>query len=149
MEGKALRVHGHIHRKGTYHLTLELPDGTRSFIPASWTDLDGAGPTSGEPSACLSTLIGSVCDLLHARKVVDALLRKLEAQRPSEENRSQEDKHATPTGLLARGKESPLRAGAMGEPEHRGASRENRVVGTVDRQGHLSATDRRTTGEQP
>ena len=65
----------------------------------------------GEPSACSSTLIASVCDLLHARKVVDSLLRKLEAQRPSENNLSQEDKHATPTGLLARRKEGPYEQG--------------------------------------
>jgi len=91
MEGRALRVLGHLHRNGRYHLTLELPDGTRSLIPASWTDLDGVPPPTpeGETPTNASPLLGSVSDLLHARKVVDALLRRLEAQQPLANNHSQ------------------------------------------------------------
>ena len=152
MEGKALRVLGHLHRNGHYQLTLELPDGTRTLIPASWTDLDGVPPPASEAEspANASAPLGSVRDLLHARKVVDALLRKLEDRQPAASDHSQEERHhAAPTGVLARDGDDPLQARGMGEPEHRRASRADRAVGAVDREDHVPAVERRDAGEQP
>src|SRR5687767_8496734 len=37
-EGQSLGVFGHTHREGRLHLILILPDGSRSMIPADWTD---------------------------------------------------------------------------------------------------------------
>jgi len=78
-EGELLDVMGRTHRKGVLVLTLVLPDGTRSLIPAAWTDL-GADTAEVEmlavPSSSAGT-VGSVRDLLHARQVVDALLGRL------------------------------------------------------------------------
>ena len=56
-------------------LTLVLPDGSRSLIPAAWTDL--ASPSDDRPSS--GGVLGSLADLLHARKVVDSLLHKFDA----------------------------------------------------------------------
>jgi hypothetical protein len=39
LEGQTLGVLGWSHRQGRLHLLLVLPDGSRSFIPAAWTDL--------------------------------------------------------------------------------------------------------------
>lgn len=44
------------------------------MIPATWTDLHPATSKAADPS---SRCLGSVGDLLHARTVVDALLRRL------------------------------------------------------------------------
>src|SRR5215472_7776192 len=38
-EGRSLNVLGVTHRKGQLHLVLILPDGSKSLIPADWTDL--------------------------------------------------------------------------------------------------------------
>ena len=38
-EGKELEVLGWMHRDGRQYLVLVLPDGTRSLIPADWTNL--------------------------------------------------------------------------------------------------------------
>lgn len=85
-----------MHRNGILHLILVLPDGTRSLIPAAWTDL---GPSLSDQHS--SVTIGSLPDLLHARKVVDSLLRKLDS---SEQITSKEErKRATATAPLARG----------------------------------------------
>ena len=53
-----------------------LPDGTRSLIPAAWTDIkeQASDRPLGRANDGSSTLLGSVLHLLHARKVVDALL---------------------------------------------------------------------------
>ena len=66
---------GWSHRQGQLHLLLVLPDGSRSWIPACWTDLKtdhdkALGAT--HPQA----LIASLSELLHTRTIVDALLRR-------------------------------------------------------------------------
>jgi len=60
--------------KGRLLLTLILPDGSKSLIPADWTDL--ASPTQSLSASTVTTL-GSLENLLHARAVVDALLGRL------------------------------------------------------------------------
>jgi len=61
------------------HLTLILPDGSRSFIPAAWTNLNEICPqkfkSSNSPQA--TDLIASTSSLSRVRNIVDALLEKL------------------------------------------------------------------------
>ena len=38
--GKQLLVYGWMRRHGRLDLILVLPDGSKSLVPASWTDLD-------------------------------------------------------------------------------------------------------------
>jgi hypothetical protein len=40
--GRSLEVPGFPRRRGVLHLLLVLPDGSRSLIPAAWTDLEPA-----------------------------------------------------------------------------------------------------------
>lgn len=68
-EGRMLEILGWQHRRGELLLTLVLPDGTRSLIPASWTDLHETLDVRPETLA-------TVEQLLRARLVVDALLRR-------------------------------------------------------------------------
>lgn len=71
-------VLGWTHRRGARHLVLVHPDGTRSLIPASWTDLvpdEAAARGAHEGEATLA----SVAQLLRMRVVIDALLRRLPA----------------------------------------------------------------------
>jgi hypothetical protein len=63
-------------RHGRLDLLLVLPDGSKSLIPAAWTDLEPRNEESERPET-----IGSVRDLLHVRTVVDALLRQLGDER--------------------------------------------------------------------
>ena len=76
--GKRLPVYGWMRRHNRLDLILVLPDGSKSLVPASWTDLDRqiAGTAEPEPSGG----IASVSQLLHARAVVDALLARQRAQ---------------------------------------------------------------------
>ena len=61
-------------------LLLMLPDGSRSLIPAEWTDLavrqEGPATANRTPSAdgtAVPVSLGRLADLLHARIVVNAL----------------------------------------------------------------------------
>src|SRR3989442_771721 len=77
-EGQSLVVQGRVHRQARVHLLLVLPDGSRSLIPAEWTDLQSSEHTSvADLSAGVS--LAPLSELLHARTIVDALLHKLPA----------------------------------------------------------------------
>jgi hypothetical protein len=71
-----LAVINSIRRRGVLLLLASLPDGSRSLIPAAWTDwrLKEALPTSIDD---LPHTLGRVSDLLQARTIIDALLDRL------------------------------------------------------------------------
>ena len=78
-EGRSLQVMGAIKRRGVLLLLVVLPDGSRSLIPASWTNWEAAG-VAHELSASRceqrDPCLASLADLLHARVIVDALLSR-------------------------------------------------------------------------
>ena len=45
LQGRSLRVLGGMRRHGVVELLLVLPDGSKSLVPAAWTD---AQPSSGD-----------------------------------------------------------------------------------------------------
>jgi len=71
-------------RRGTLYLIVVLPDGSRSMVPSTWTDFDPGNRNEDEEPAAVHT-IGSIRELMHARTVVDALLRRLANNQPGEE----------------------------------------------------------------
>ena len=97
-EGKTLPVFGLRRHQGKLHLILILPNGSRSLIPAEWTNLD-AFPQS-PPAKPKPTHLGSVRDLLQALAVVDALLRRRLPSHGSDGRSVGEENHsvATPSG---------------------------------------------------
>jgi hypothetical protein len=56
-------------RRGRLELILVLPDGSTLLVPAAWTDLQPV------PELGRAGTLGSIDDLLRARRIVDALLR--------------------------------------------------------------------------
>ena len=90
-------------RKGRSYLVLILPDGSKSMIPADWTD--GAAPADSRSVVDNVVTLGSLEDLLHTRAVVDALLSRL-ASRKSENRKSPARKESA----IARKKSKPLRS---------------------------------------
>src|SRR5215467_11723242 len=74
-EGRSLVVMSAIKRRGTLLLLVVLPDGSRSLIPASWTDWAGiAKDDLSSRSEHRDSCLASLADLLPARGIVDALL---------------------------------------------------------------------------
>ena len=72
-----------------------LPDGSRSLIPAEWTDLQRCAETR-------NVNIASVADLLRSRTVVDALQRRLAANEGEAGNHNLENARASEALLYGR-----------------------------------------------
>lgn len=96
-----------MHRKGRLLLVLILPDGSKSLIPADWTDLTSSTQSLSAP---LATTLGSLEELLHARAIVDALLGRL-APVAGEDGNSVTTKEES---TRARKKSKPLRSAPRG-----------------------------------
>ena len=69
LEGRWLELIGCRRVRGTLELIVVLPDGSRCVIPAEWTDVQSAPEPAGVRT------LGSLDDLLAARRIVDRLLR--------------------------------------------------------------------------
>jgi hypothetical protein len=133
-EGRALNVLETIHRKRRLHLVLILPDGSKSLIPANWTDLASPAQPHQVCSTQTAATLGSLEDLLHARAVVDALLSRL-AARQSENGNSP----ATQESPGARKQSEPLRSASprnlpVGNTTGRAQNPRDRHPGTAHRE---------------
>ncbi|MGP0011033.1 MAG: hypothetical protein ACLPIG_20440, partial [Methylocella sp.] len=74
-EGRALAAISSIRRRGILFVLVALPDGSRSLIPAKWTDWN-VEPTTRTPlddADDSSPDLARLSDLLHLRKIIDAL----------------------------------------------------------------------------
>ena len=96
-EGQSLTVISSIRRRGVLLVLAVLPDGSRSLIPAAWTnwidDRTGIDPPPPDDPPASDTL-GSLADLLQVRTIVDGLLRRL-----AESATQKESCHAVELGV--------------------------------------------------
>jgi Family of unknown function (DUF5372) len=75
LEGRELRVLGGMRRHGRLELLVVLPDGSKSLVPAAWTNATaGEWPGDGQATAAAAT-VGTTTDLLAACALVSAFSR--------------------------------------------------------------------------
>jgi hypothetical protein len=72
LQDKLLQVLGGMRRHGAVELLLVLPDGSKSLVPAAWTDAE-ASSADGEGEVAT---LGSLTDLLHACELVAGLSQR-------------------------------------------------------------------------
>ncbi|MBZ5529463.1 MAG: Y4bD/Y4pK family protein [Acidobacteriia bacterium] len=92
-QGQSLEVLRQARMPGGLQFVLILPDGSKSLVPAEWTDFRGA---AGPPPSL--QLLGSLGDLLRLRGLADALLHR-SADLPLPSVRDQESHAATASEL--------------------------------------------------
>ena len=63
-----------------------LPNGSRSLIPAAWTDWSHADASPGDDDIDHGSYLGKLGDLLALRKVIDALLSRAPESAPHVES---------------------------------------------------------------
>ena len=128
LQGKSLQVLGWQRRRGELQLLVVLPDGSKTWMAADWTDLEPV-VAAAEPA------VGSLADLQHAVTVVSALLTRLDEEQVQAARHPpcQEDDRAACTVEFDAGPG----AGATAEsarPAARGRSRgRDRAVGSSGR----------------
>jgi uncharacterized protein DUF5372 len=111
-EGQPLQVLGGMRRHGVLELLLVLPDGSKSLVPAGWTDAERS-VADGETAATLGALI----DLLQVCELVADLAGRRRAERGQAAGKSpcEEDFHAAcPAQSDARPRAGATGAGATG-----------------------------------
>ena len=91
LAGHQLRVLGRMRRHGRLELLVVLPDGSKSLLPAAWTDQDSspaaASATASDAASDAAgkgagaATLGSLADLAHAATLVAALLAGVGVQR--------------------------------------------------------------------
>jgi hypothetical protein len=133
-------------RHGTLDLVLVLPDGTRSLIPAAWTDLapqpaDGAPPTN------------TLAELLRAGQVLAALAGRLTADAadgipPREEAAyDQRDEPDEPAGAPAPAEATGAPRAQVGRAARGAADRRRGDPGAADRPRSHARTSRGGTDD--
>ena len=70
LDGQTLAVVGRMCRHGRDELLLVLPDGSKSLVPAAWTDQVEGPASAGRPGA---EALGAVADLLAASPLAGEL----------------------------------------------------------------------------
>jgi hypothetical protein len=130
-----LDVLGRMRRHGRVELLLVLPDGSKSLIPAAWTDL---GDDEGSPKdQAAAVTLGSLQDLLEATTLVSALrARDDEAgEQAARQSPCKEDIRAA----CAAESDTRTRVDATTRPDRRlpapRGHRGDQDTGDVDRQG--------------
>jgi hypothetical protein len=118
------------------YFVLILPDGSKSLIPADWTDYSAASPSQTEEKQ----LIGSLEELLQLRFLADALLQR--AATSATQFVSQQESHAATESELPRYPDSgDMPVGGTGR---RAQATRNRNSGAFDGQRR---SNRQATGD--
>jgi hypothetical protein len=107
LEGRSLELIGWMRRGGRLELILVLPDGGRALIPASWTNLERPAEQPGAGT------LGSLADLLEARRVLDGVLRRC-VLAGEDDRRRQDDGETDPAAAPRSGGEPGAGDGALG-----------------------------------
>ncbi|WP_345144694.1 DUF5372 family protein [Dactylosporangium darangshiense] len=133
LQGRELQLLGRMRRHGRLELLLVLPDGSKSLIPAAWTDLgDGAG-------AAEAGTLGLLEDLLACHALVTDLAARvaqaIEAQQAARQSSCEEDTRAACAAQSDAGTGSGATSHADRPASGRAGRRRACAAGGVDRQG--------------
>jgi hypothetical protein len=144
LQGKSLRVLGGMRRHRDLELLLVLPDGSKSLVPAAWTDAEA----SGADGAAVAATLGSLTDLLHVCELIAELMQRESRKRGQAAGMSpckEDSRAACPAQFDTRSApdaDTGSTAGADGAHGRTPARRRSRggdhVAGHRDRQGGRS-----------
>lgn len=131
LEGESLQVLGGQRRCGRMHLLVVLSDGSKTLLPAEWTDL--------EPSvAAADPAVGSLADLLATVGLVAALLARdgQAGEQTARQSPAKEIRRAAHPAQSAPRAAPGANAAAARPASRRAGRRSNRAAGRPAGQGH-------------
>jgi hypothetical protein len=144
LEGQSLRELGRMRRHGRLELLLVLPDGSKSLIPAAWTDLDRAADSTDTDADAVVATLGSLADLLAACVVVAELAERRQRAQGQAAGKSpcKEDAHAACPAQFDTRSASEATGAAGGPPAGGGGRGRDHAAGRRDRQDRRPGGDR-------
>jgi hypothetical protein len=144
LEGQSLRELGRMRRHGRLELLLVLPDGSKSLIPAAWTDLGRAADSTDTDADAVVATLGSLADLLAACVVVADLAERRQRAQGQAAGKSpcKEDAHAACPAQFDTRSASEATGAAGGPPAGGGGSGRDHAAGRRDRQDRRPGGDR-------
>jgi hypothetical protein len=139
LAGRELRVLGAMRRHGRLELLLVLPDGSKSLVPAAWTDAaaEGGGADGEAGQAAAAATVGRLDDLLAACALVSAFSardrdgREQAARKPP----TKEDSRAACAAQSAAGPGSGATRDADSPAPQNARRRGGHAAGRADRPG--------------
>ena len=137
LEGESLQVLGRRRRRGEVELLVVLPDGSKTLLPAAWTDLEPA------VAAC-EPAVGSLTDLLDAVALVAALLtrQRQEGEQTARQPPTKENRRAAHPAQSDAGPGAGATPRSARPAAHDAGSRGDRVAGRPDAKTAASATSK-------
>jgi hypothetical protein len=79
LAGRWLQVIGAMRRLGRDELLVVLPDGSKTLIPAAWTDCETTVADEGQALDRGAAVLAGPAELFHAREVVASLCARADA----------------------------------------------------------------------
>lgn len=77
--GRRLQVIGAMRRLGRKELLVVLPDGSKTLIPAAWTDRDTTTADEDQALDQTTAILAGPVELLHARELVVSLCARADS----------------------------------------------------------------------
>jgi hypothetical protein len=144
-EGQTLTAIGSIKRRGVLLVLVILPNGSRSLIPAAWTDWRDADASPSDDAIDRTSSLGKLGDLLQLGKVIDALLSRTPESAPHVESSHAAELGVPQRSATAAGTDEPANS-RLGATRRGGPDRRARRAGTPHRpyaDGRSGEGDRR------
>jgi hypothetical protein len=138
-------------REDILYLTLVLPDGSRSFIPAVWTNLHEICPQKSSPQnrKPQTDLIATATTFLHASKILDALLGKpLSTKQKLQTASRKENRHAKTARPLAHPGRALPNSRDLANPRSRATKPGSNDFSPTDQQNSLPGEIKADQGSQ-
>ena len=133
-EGQTLAVISSIKRRGVLLVLVILPNGSRSLIPAAWTDWRNADASLSDDDIDDTSSLGKLSDLLQLGKVIDALLsRHVESAPHVESSHAAELGVPKPSGAAVEPCSDQPATGRLGATRRGGPDRRARRAGAHHR----------------
>lgn len=79
LEGRRLQVIGAMRRLGRDELLVVLPDGSKTLMPAAWTDRDPTTANGGQALDRATAVLAVPAELLHAHELVAGIGARIDA----------------------------------------------------------------------
>ena len=135
LEGRRLQVIGAMRRLGRDELLVVLPDGSKTLMPAGWTDRDTTMANEGRALDQVTAILAAPAQLLHAHELVSSLRARAGAGRGEAARKSpcEEDKRGACAAEFDAGADPGITTGCDRVAARDGGGRRDQDSGPADR----------------